>query len=254
MSLKYCVIAENPVQKIISSAVADYAFDAVEVALENNPDVILCLDRNELSAGFVDLCKQHDFNCIGVTKNFLRLETSRFCAKMFAANNGILCPRLLPIECPDYPQVVKLDERLDNSVKVVLNDAEKKSFTTENAGHKYFVEEFLDGEIFSPILFRYRGKLIPFENYSDLFDNFTPQKSEKFKLLLQKLESAFVAENAEFSAIFALNLIWKNNEWYLIYFIFTFSAEELDKFIKVCGKEFFKLVFYGNRYVTEEQY
>ena len=247
MSLKYCVIAENPVQKIISSAVADYAFDAVEVALDNKPDVILCLDENELSAGFVDLCKQHDFNCIGVTKNFLRLETSRFCAKMFAANNSILCPRLLPIESPDYPQVVKLDERLDNSVKVVLNDAEKKSFTTENAGHKYFVEEFLDGEIFSPILFRYRGKLIPFENYSDLFDNFTPQKSEKFKLLLQKLESAFVAENAEFSAIFALNLIWSQKEFYLAGFKFTFKPEELKEFTDRCGKEFFRLIFYGDR-------
>lgn len=247
MSLKYCVIAENPVQKIISSAVTDYAFDAFEVALENNPDVILCLDKNELSAGFVDLCKQHDFNCIGVTKNFLRLETSRFCAKMFAANNAILCPRLLPIESPDYPQVVKLDERLDNSVKVVLNDAEKKSFTTENAGHKYFVEEFLDGEIFSPILFLYNGKLNTFENSSGLFENFTQQKREKFKTMLQKLESAFVAEYAKFSAIFILKLIWSQNEWYLIGFRFTFGDEEFEKFIKVCGKEFFKLIFNGDR-------
>ena len=238
MPLRISLLAGEDLQAFLAEAVLSGYQDCVLVKPDENPDLIFCFIKNAIDADFSNLCKQHGIKCIGVSKSFFRLQKSKFFAKMFSVNNGILTPKLLSIECQVYPQVVKLDDaETAGGVGVVDSDAEKKLFTTKFAGKKYFVEEYLTGENFSPVIYYSNGKVLYLSSIYDRYNEFPPQKQEKFQALLNKIENALKKEKADFSAVFSVKLIWCNNEYFLLGYNFVPDLRESEKYISVLKNE-----------------
>ena len=229
MSLKVCLLAAEPLYTILSDKIKISSSYAVFVHIEDSPDLVLCFNKEKFTAGIEDFCRQNNIKFIGVNKAFLRLETSKFFAKMFSANHGLLCPRLLPIEHPDYPQVVRLDRCIDGKdVRIVHSDMEKKSYTTEFAGEKYFVEEYMDGEPYSAAFYYTPDKFINFANimFSDL-------QKEKFNILQNRLEQAFRQEQAMFSSFIFVDLIWNRKDWYILGYRFIPYEKDIENILSV---------------------
>lgn len=271
MSLKVFVIGSGAREEAIRSAVLKSPLcEKIVYSLDENPDLIIFGPEQPICDGLVDLYRAKGFNCIGVSKNFSQLESSKITAKMFMANNGIKCAKLLPIEYPEFPQVVKMDGLCKGKgVKVVYNQKEKDIFTRKIAPNRYFIEEYLDGEEFSVMSYFYNGRLINFKPARD-FKRLSSQKDapntggmgafcpvkltglqqQKLEIYLQKLEKALIAEGADFNGFIYSGLIWSREDWYVLEYNVRLGDPECQAILTNLKNDFLDILVNG----TEPEY
>ncbi len=231
--------------------------DEILFSASNKPDLIFF--GNQLSSRFelADILRKESYKCIGVSKKFSQLETSRITAKIFIVNNGIMSAKLLPIEFPNFPQVIKTNELIfgKNDVKIVYSQAEKDLFTREIMPNKYFIEEFLSGEEIFLVSYAYNGRLINFrpekiikeENLLQETFNLELSKIQnlKLKFYLEKFEKALNKEGVDFNGLIYSGLIWAYDDWYVIQYKFSLTNLEYDILLKNLKNDFLDIIVNG---------
>ena len=267
MSLKICVYGDGAREAALKKTVEASPLCKEIVSLNDNPDLIIFGPEQPICDGLVDEYEAMGINCIGVNKKFSRLESSKLFAKMFMANNGIKCAKLLPVECKDYPQVVKMDGLCKGKgVKVVYNFDEKREFTKKFAGSTYFIEEFLDGDEISVMSYFKDNKLInfiPARDFKKLSADknspntggmgaycpvyLTDEQSQKLAAYLQKLETALINEGADFNGFIYSGLIWTRNDWYVLEYNVRLGDPETQAILTNLENDFLDILLNGTQ-------
>lgn len=141
------------------------------------------------------------------------LENSKLVAKKFMANNGIKCAKLLPIESPAFPQVMKFDCRCNGqAVKVLYNNEEKNQFARKFPGIRYFLEEYLPGYEICVKSTWVDGKVTAFSSLTHV----NAEMNEKLNSNLHLLERAFKNEQINFNGDLRIHFIFNAGELYTI--------------------------------------
>ena len=273
MSLKVLVIGEGAREEAIRAAVSRSSLcEKIEFSLQESPDIVIFGPEQPICDGLVDEFLSRGIDCIGVNKKFSQLESSKITAKMFMANNGIKCAKLLPIEYPEFPQVVKMDGLCKGKgVKVVYNQKEKDLFTRKISPNRYFIEEYLEGEELSVMSYFYNGRLINFKPARD-FKRLSAEKDspntggmgaycpvilskiqqEKLNIYLKKLEAALIREGADFKGFIYSGLIWAREDWYVLEYNVRLGDPECQAILANLKNDFLDILVNGTEPVYKE--
>lgn len=271
MSLKVLVIGGGAREEAIRAAVSKSPLCAKVVFSDaENPDLVILGPEQPICDGLADFYRSNGIDCIGVSKKFSQLESSKLTAKMFMANNGIKCAKLLPVEYPEFPQVVKMDGLCKGKgVKVVYNQKEKDLFTRKISPNRYFIEEYLEGEELSVMSYFYNGRLINFKPARD-FKRLSAEKDspntggmgaycpvtlskiqqEKLNIYLKKLETALIKEGADFNGFIYSGLIWARDDWYVLEYNVRLGDPECQAILANLKNDFLDILLNG----TEPEY
>ena len=245
------LISENTCQDILTSS--------------PKPALVIFGSEQPICDGFVDQFEHAGIKCIGVNKNFSRLESSKLFAKKFIVNNGIKCAKLLPIESNDFPQVLKFDGLCKGKgVKVLYNNDEKNAFARKFTGMRYFIEEYLDGEEISVMSYMYNGRLINFRPARDFKRlsaatdapntggmgayspvELTQEQQKKLDIYLKLLEKALLNAGADFNGFIYSGLIWTRNDWYVLEYNVRLGDPECQAILTNLKNDFLDILLNG---------
>lgn len=270
MSLKVCVWGEGAREEALRSAVSKSHLCSEIITNPDDADLIIFGPEAPICEGLVDFYEEKGIKCIGVNKKFSKLESSKLFAKLFMANNGIKCAKLLPLECDSFPQVVKFDGLCKGKgVKVVYSREDKDAFTRKilnsnvDSGvcKKYFIEEFLQGEEVSLMSFFNGKKLINFAPARDFkrlsADKNSPNtggmgafcpvalsaiQQKRLNMYQEKLEAALLAEGADFCGFVYSGLIWTADDWYVLEYNVRLGDPEIQAILSHLKSDFLEIL------------
>ena len=234
------------------------------------PDLIIFGSEEPICSGLTDELRAKGIKCIGVSKKFSVLESSKLFAKKFMVMHNIKCAKLLKTESNDFPQVLKFDGLCKGKgVKVVYDNNEKNAFARKFSSMRYFIEEYLDGDEISVMSYFYENRLInfrPAKDFKKLSQDktspntggmgaycpvcLTDEQQEKLNIYLQKLEKALINEGADFNGFIYSGLIWTRNDWYVLEYNVRLGDPECQAIITNLKNDFLDILLNG----TEPEY
>ncbi len=171
-------------------------------------DITITADKDLIQAGITDILKKNLVNIIAVNKKWSNLETSRLVAKQLASYYSINIPETLKAPL-SFPVIIKTDKPKGNYIVNSMQDLVNKMETLK--GEKTFLEEYLEGEIYS-LTSLWDGKnLLSFP-----IENLTEVQHDRLELYKTKLNFMLSDEKADFVGFFTSKLLWTKNDWYLL--------------------------------------
>ncbi len=171
-------------------------------------DIAITADKDLIQTGIADVLKKNLVNIIAVNQKWFNLETSRLVAKQLAGYYSINVPDTLKAPL-SFPVVLKTDKPKGNFIANSMQDLIAKMEKLQ--GEKTFLEEYLEGEIYS-LTSLWDGKnLLSFP-----IKNLTEVQQDRLELYKTKLNFMLSDENADFTGFFTSKLIWAKNDWYLL--------------------------------------
>lgn len=174
-------------------------------------DIAINTDNNLVLEGITEAFKARRVNLISVNSKWLNLETNIPAAKKVLNYYKINIPKT--IKAPmSFPLVIRSNDGNQASIAYSMEELIQnvRNYGKENT----FLEEFLEGETFNLIAL-WDGKSLLCINSPD---NTTEVKEDRLDLLKTKLSFMLSDENADFTGLFTLHLIWTKNDWYVIKF------------------------------------
>ena len=274
MSLKVCVIGNGAREEALKEFIKSSPLcSEILNSPDDNPDLIIFRPEQPICDGLVDFYQAKGIKCIGVDKNFSRLESSKLFAKKFMAEHGIKCAKLLPVESDLFPQVVKADGLCKGKgVKVVYNQQDKDTFT-KSLNMPYFIEEYLSGDEIS-LMSYFNGKRLvnfcPARDFKRLTNdlnspntggmgafcpvNLSLEQTEKLELYSAKLEAALLNSSANFSGFIYSGLIWSRNDWYVLEYNVRLGDPECQVILNHLKNDFLTILLNNEKPVYKNGY
>jgi len=186
-------------------------------------DIAINLEKDLIQKGIAEAFEQSKINLISVNQKWFNLEQSRLSAKKLLNHYKINIPKIIQIPLT-FPVKLKTDlpgtEYRINSMNELVSQMEKFKNQT------IFFEEYIEGKPLE--LYALWDK----ENIKYFYDTktMTEVQIDRLDLLKTKLNFMFSDEKADFTGIFAINLIWYKNDWYVDGFdMGAFLPKELCK-------------------------
>ena len=272
--MKVCVIGNGAREEALKEAVkkSPLCSELVE-SPDENPDLIIFGPEQPICDGLVDYYQSKGIRCIGVNKQFSKLESSKLYAKKFMVENNIKCAKLLPVECDIFPQVVKADGLCKGKgVKVVFSQQEKDEFTRK-LNMPYFIEEFLDGHEISLMSYFNGSKLInfcPARDFKKLSEDahspntggmgaycpvdLTQNQIDKLHIYLNKLETALINSKADFTGFIYSGLIWTKEDWYVLEYNVRLGDPECQVILNLLDNDFLSILLNNEDPVYKKGY
>ena len=182
--------------------------ELIKKALAIKIDIAINTDKNLIEQGITEYFEQSRINLISVNKKWLKLETSRIRAKNLLSHYNINTPKIIKTPL-NFPIVIKTDSPGRDFVTYSMDELIKQK--EKLSGENVFLEEYMVGENFT-LYAIWDKKNIKFFCETD---KLTEVQNDRLDLLKTKLNFMFSDENANFIGIFAINLIWYKNDWYI---------------------------------------
>lgn len=182
-------------------------------------DIALNLDKTLIQSGIAEVFETARINLISVNKKWLNLETSRLSAKKLLNHYQINTPQIIKVPL-NFPVMIKTDSGVNSGVNFGVNKRvdfiansiqDVVSKMEELEGAKTFFEEFIEGAKLV-LYIMWDKKNIKFFHSSK---NLTEVQLDRLDLLKTKLNFMFSDEKADFAGIFAANLLWHKNDWFI---------------------------------------
>lgn len=225
--------------------------DLAQKCVEKKIELAIFGPEKPLCDGVVDIFKSHGINCIGVNKEWSKLESSKLFGKKFMEKHGIktakysvVTEKSLPnYDKLNYPIVIKADGLCGGKGVVIANNkAFAEKTITDFLGGKFgensktiLLEEYLQGEELS-LMSLWDGKTLlnfaPSRDFKKLnkspsapntggmgafcpvkLNSFMQNKLEEYQ---QKLEKALKSEKADFVGFIYSGLIWSKDNWQVL--------------------------------------
>ncbi len=262
MSLKVCVVGSGAREEAIKDAVLRSPLcEKLVQSPDDGADLIIFGPEQPICDGLVDYYSSKGIKCIGVSKKFSRLESSKIFAKRFMVNHGIKCAKLLPVEYDIFPQVVKSDGLCKGKgVKVVYSQAEKDEFTRK-IPKPYFIEEYLAGDEISVMSYFNGQKLInfcPARDFKRLTSDIKSPNTggmgaycpvdlsdvqlKKLNIYLNLLQNALIDEGADFTGFIYSGLIWARDDWYVLEYNVRLGDPECQAILNYLDNDFLSIL------------
>lgn len=196
--------------------------DLVHKAKILQTDIVLVADKNLIQQGVVEILKKYFINVISVNQKWFNLEKSRIAAKQLSNYYAINNPEVIKVPVV-FPIVLKTDR--PNISKIVNSMSDLIKITESLSGEKFFLEEYLKGEVFY-LLSLWDGKnLLNFPS----IENLTEVQEDRLNLLKTKLNFMFSDEKANFIGFFTTKLIWAKNDWFVLDYVMHINEKsDLD--------------------------
>ncbi len=185
--------------------------ELVQKALALKVDIAINLDKALILEGISEFFESKKINLISVNKKWFNLELSRLSAKKLLQYYKINTPKIIRVPL-GFPIMIKtdipgVDYIADSMQKVVMKMEEFEE-------QKTFFEEYITGQKSTLYTIWDKKNIKYFYNEKNL----TEVQKDRLDLLKTKLNFMFSDEKADFTGIFAVNLIWYKNDWYVMDF------------------------------------
>lgn len=213
-------------------------------------DLAIFGPEGPLCEGIVDVFNKHNIACVGVNKDFSKLESSKLFGKKFMEKHGIKTAKYSVIteeipesELPQVPFVIKADGLCGGKGAVIAKNIEFakktiKEFLEGKFGENsktILIEEFLSGEELS-LMSLWDGKnLLHFApsrdfkklNKSESAPNtggmgaycpvkLSEEQEKKLNVYKNQLKHALISEKVDFVGFIYSGLIWSQNDWHVL--------------------------------------
>lgn len=200
-------------------------------AIKEGIELVITDCEKASSSGVIEILSSFGLNCIGTNRKYSRLGTSKLFAKKFMDKYNINHPKSLADEEIHYYPIIMKHDFGDKKSKVIFSKDELFN-EKQNFHEDYFLEEFLDGDELSVTSYFNGEELINFEPVRihkqelETVGSFCPvylsyEKYDKLQNYLTRFEHALLEDDANFKGFITSNLIWTNDEWYIL----SFSTE-----------------------------
>ena len=188
-------------------------------------DIVINVDKDFISEGFIDYLKSQYINVISPNQKWFNLEKSRLIAKQLLNYYSINVPKRI-LAPKEFPLIMRTDSRLTSKIVESMNDLVclMEEYKTEET----FLEEYLEGEVFS-LLTLWDGESA---RYFIDFNNLTEVQRDKLDFLQTKFNFLLSDEKADFIGFFTIKLIWAKNDWYVLDFDMCLEEKLLLERIK----------------------
>lgn len=188
-------------------------------------DVVIVTDKEFIIDGSVNYLKSNFINVLSPNQKWFNLEKSRLIAKQLLAHYSINVPKTI-LAPKKFPLVIKSDShffsKIVNSMDELILEMQK------HRGEKTFLEDILDGDIFS-LLILWDGKNVRYYINSN---NLTEVQQERLSLLQTKFNFLLSDEKADFIGFFNIKILWSQNDWYVLDFNMSFNDSLVVNYIK----------------------
>lgn len=227
-------------------------------ALEKGIELVITDSEKDIFNGIVEILKSYGLECIGTNRKYSRLSSSKLFSKKFLDKYNIPYLKEIKQENLTFPLRIKRDFSDYSCLILSQEDFDKKHV---NSNEDYFLEEFVSGTEISITTFYNSEKLIPFEPvkiHKKEFINvgsFCPvyisyEQYDKLQNFLTKFEHALLEDDANFKGFITTNLVWNENDWYVIDFKINIGNSTLLNHLK---SDFLATILYGARQKYKEK-
>ena len=165
-------------------------------------DIAINTDNNLINSNIIEIFKKNKINLISINKKWLNLETSRMAAKQLMLHYSVNVPQTVKMPT-QFPVVIRTDS--EQSMKELVEKLQEKR------SKGVYIEDYLDGETFY-LNTMWDGKNIFYFNMPDSLNEVQQERLDFFKT---KFNFILSDENADFTGIFTISLIWTKNDWYI---------------------------------------
>ena len=181
--------------------------ELIQKALALKIDIAVNLDKTLIASGIAEFFEKSKINLISVNKKWLNLETSRLSAKKLLDYYKINNPQIIRIPI-SFPVILKTDLP-GNDYKISdMHELVEKMEKIRN--ETKFFEEFMPEASFKLYTVWDKRNVKFFRRTKKL----TEVQKDRLDLLETKLNFMLSDENADFTGVFGINLIWHKNDWY----------------------------------------
>lgn len=237
--------------------------ELAQKALSLGIELVLVASEKDICSGIVDILASYGLECIGTNRKYSRLASSKLFAKKFMDKYNILHPKTLSQDSEEYPLVIKHDEKYKLPPQIIYTNEEKKRISKEYKNN-YFFEEYIAGEELSVTSF-YNGEcLTNFEPIKINTNQFkytgsscpyflSYEKYDKLQNYLTLLEHALLEDDANFKGFITSNLIWKNNEWFVLSFGATSGEKQTQTLLTHLESDLLSTLLYRTRQKYKEK-
>lgn len=193
-------------------------------AIEKGIELVITDSEKDIFNGVVEILKSYGLECIGTNRKYSRLSSSKLFSKKFLDKYNIPFLKEIKQENLTFPLRIKRDFSDYNCF--ISSQEDLKNVNLEG---DYFLEEFVSGTEISITTFYNSEKLTPFEpvqiHQKDFLNvgSFCPvyisyEQYDKLQNFLTKFEHALLEDDANFKGFITTNLVWNQNDWYVIDF------------------------------------
>lgn len=183
-------------------------------------DLTLMTNENYISEGIVEVFRKNLLNIISVNKKWFNLETSRLIAKQLSNYYSINIPNLIKVPIT-FPVVIRTNSQKETKIAYSMDDLVQKKEIL--GSERTFLEEYLDGEVFS-MLSIWDGKNLA--HFNPQYD-FTEVQLDRLELLKTKLHFMFSDEKADFIGFFTTKIIWAKNDWHVLDYVMRITKDSV---------------------------
>lgn len=238
--------------------------ELAQKALEKEIELVIATSEKDICNGIVDILSSYGLECIGTNRKYSRLASSKIFAKKFMDKYNIPHPKTISEEDLEYPFLIKHDDKYNsNRPKIIFNEDDKQKYIKE-FNENYFFEEYIEGEELSVTSYFDGENLTNFEPVKVHRTNFSfsssscpiflsYEKYDKLQNYLTKLEHALLEDDANFKGFITSNLIWNNNEWFVIDFETSTGEKQTQTLLQHLESDFLSTLLYGTRQKYREK-
>ena len=188
-------------------------------------DVVIVTDKEFIIDGSVEYLKSNFINVLSPNQKWFNLEKSRLIAKQLLTHYSINVPKTI-LAPKIFPLLIKSDSpflcKIANSMDELVLAMQKYR------GEKIFLEDILEGDVFS-LLVLWDGKSARYYINSE---ELTEVQLDKLSFLQTKFNFLLSDEKANFIGFFNAKLIWAQNDWHVLDFEMCFNDTLVVNYVK----------------------
>lgn len=227
-------------------------------AIEKGIELVITDSEKDIFNGIVEILKSYGLECIGTNRKYSRLSSSKLFSKKFLEKYNIPYLKEIKQEKLTFPLRIKRDFSDYNCLILSREDFDKKYANLEG---DYFLEKFVSGTEISVTTFYNSEKLTPFEpvkihkkeflkvgSFCPVYISY--EQYDKLQNFLTKFEHALLEDDANFNGFITTNLVWNENEWYVIDFKMNIGNSTLLNHLE---SDFLATILYGTKQKYKEK-
>lgn len=188
-------------------------------------DIAINTEQKFIVEGLIDYLKSRYINIISPNKKWFNLEKSRLIAKQLLTHYSINIPKKI-LAPKEFPLILRTDSLLVS--KIVNSMNELIGLMDKYKDEEFFLEEYLDGELFS-LLTIWDGLSA---RYFINLDVLTEVQKDRLDILQTKFNFLLSDEKADFIGFFVIKLIWAKNDWHVLDFKMCFDEKLVSERVK----------------------